>query len=281
MRLDEALKEATVRLQMLPEGEGRRDARVLLTSLLDDREILFREPEKELSPELEGTFFEWVARRASREPVSHIIGLREFYGYDFHVSGDVLDPRPDSETLIEAVLTRQGKATEDLRILDLGTGSGCLMITLLLQYPVANGVAVDLSSKALEMAKKNAEKHEVSERLSFLEGRWFEPVNGQFHVIVSNPPYIESDVISSLQPEVKDFEPHLALDGGSSGLDCYRDILKDATRFVYPGGLIVFEIGQGQEQELSQLLKNAGFDQIEFHKDLASVVRCVSGRLKR
>ena len=280
MRIDHALREATRRLSNLPNSEGRRDARVLLASLIGDFEILYREPEKELSPEDAEKYWTWVERRTEREPVSHIIGKREFYSREFNVSSNVLDPRPDSENLVEAVLSRLGPNKTSLSLLDLGTGSGCLLITLLLELPNANGIGVDISSDALVQAKKNAERLNASQRSGFVKSKWFEKVEGKFDVIVSNPPYIETAVIETLQPEVRDFEPHLALDGGADGLDCYREILADIADYLQIGGLVVFEIGQGQEEALIVLMEAAGFSEIQMHKDLSSIVRNVSGKLK-
>ncbi len=280
MRIDEALREAARRLSDLPDGEGRRDARVLLAHLVGDFEMLYREPEKELKPEDIAIYFGWVGRRAEREPVSHIIGKREFYSREFSVSANVLDPRPDSETLVEAVLSRVSPDKVGASILDLGTGSGCLLITLLLELPSAKGVGVDISSDALAQAKENAERLSVSSRSEFVKSKWFNNVDGKFDVIVSNPPYIETAVIETLQPEVRDFEPHLALDGGVDGLDCYRDILTDIGNFLQPDGLVVFEIGQGQDQDLIVLMQDAGLSEIQMHKDLSSIVRNISGKLK-
>ncbi|WP_169565986.1 peptide chain release factor N(5)-glutamine methyltransferase [Sneathiella limimaris] len=281
MRLDEAMKAAAADLSNLPDGDGWRDARVLLSHLLGDREALFREPERQLTASEEIQFFEWVARRKSREPVSHIIGLREFYGRDFVVSSKVLDPRPDSETLIETVLARLDDDLSGPKILDLGVGSGCLLLTLLSEVPGSTGMGADLSEDALQVAKQNADALGLKDRVQFVQSNWLENVSGQYHVVISNPPYIETDDISTLEPEVRDFEPHLALDGGVTGLDCYKAILSKITPFLYPLGLMVFEIGQGQEDDLKELMVDAGFEDIQYHKDLASTVRCVSGRLKK
>lgn len=280
MRIDDVLREATGRLRNLPDGDGRRDARVLLANLIGDFEIIYREPEKELNPEDMEKYWEWVGRRAEREPVSHIIGKREFYSREFNVSANVLDPRPDSENLVEAVLLRVDPDKTSLSLLDLGTGSGCLLITLLLELPNANGIGVDISSDALAQAKENAEGLNVSQRSGFVKSKWFEKIDGKFDVIVSNPPYIETAVIETLQPEVRDFEPHLALDGGADGLDCYRDILAEIGDYLQMDGLVVFEIGQGQEQALITLMQGAGLSEMQTHKDLSSIVRNVSGKLK-
>jgi len=282
MRIDEALRGATKLLAAHSIEGARRDAAVLLVSVLGgDREILFRAPEQILTePEVQ-QFQKLIDRRATREPVSHILGQREFWSRDFFVTSDVLDPRPDSETLIDAVLKQTKETREPDAILDLGTGSGCLLLTLLAEIKNAKGVGVDLSDKALEIAVKNAKSLSLEDRSSFLKSLWFENVSGTFDVIVSNPPYIETDDIAGLQTEVRDFEPHLALDGGEDGLECYRQITAEISVFLKPEGFVIFEVGIGQDVAVGNLMRGAGFENIKVHYDLASVARCVSGQSKK
>jgi len=282
MRIDEALRGATKLLAAHSIEGARRDAAVLLVSVLGgDREILFRAPEQILTePEVQ-QFQKLIDRRATREPVSHILGQREFWSRGFFVTSDVLDPRPDSETLIDAVLKQTKETREPDAILDLGTGSGCLLLTLLAEIKNAKGVGVDLSDKALEIAVKNAKSLSLEERSSFLKSLWFENVSGTFDVIVSNPPYIETDDIAGLQTEVRDFEPHLALDGGEDGLECYRQITAEISVFLKPEGFVIFEVGIGQDVAVGNLMRGAGFENIKVHYDLASVARCVSGQSKK
>jgi release factor glutamine methyltransferase len=186
------------------------------------------------------------------------------------VNDDVLDPRPDSETLIEAVLpyleTRNGDL---LRILDLGTGSGCLILTLLAQYPKAMGVAVDVSEKALNIAKKNAQRLEVTDRINFMQSDWFESVEGVFDVIISNPPYIETDDINDLAVDVKNYDPMGALDGGEDGLNPYRVILPQIRQYLKKDGMLALEHGAGQSGRIKRLIENVGLDEIRVHHDLA------------
>ncbi|MBL4666901.1 MAG: peptide chain release factor N(5)-glutamine methyltransferase [Sneathiella sp.] len=260
---------------------ARRDASVLLVSILGgDREILFRAPEQVLTSVEIDLFRKHIDRRSRREPVSHILGKREFWSREFFVNSDVLDPRPDSETLIEAVLNHAKLPKKTESLLDLGTGSGCLLLTLLAELDTVKGTGVDLSSKALRMAKRNAKALALEDRAQFIQSSWFENVTGSFDVIISNPPYIETDDIDKLQTEVKEFEPHLALDGGVDGLDCYRLIISRVTEFLNAGGFLIFEVGIGQDEAVADMLRRAGFGEINVHNDLASVGRCVSGYSK-
>lgn len=207
-----------------------------------------------------------VARRACGEPLSRIFGWREFYGRRFDLNAHTLDPRPDSETLIDVVLKR---LPSPKRILDLGTGTGCLLITLLCELPHAQGVGVDLSLDALSMAQQNAAKNKCDDRVQFFKSDWFENVTGRFDVILSNPPYIRSDVIPDLEESVKNFDPILALDGGLSGIEPYKKLFESAKKFLEPQGKLVVEIGFDQGDELMRLSQNYGATLIHLHKDLA------------
>lgn len=209
---------------------------------------------------------EIVMRRGHGEPLSRILGAREFYGRRFTVNEFTLDPRPDSETLIEAVLKFNGNKKT---ILDMGTGTGCLLITLLCEFKNAEGMAVDLSKEALLVAQKNAERHAVNERIKFLESDWFENVKGLFDIIISNPPYIKSSVIPFLDESVKNFDPILSLDGGASGIEPYKKLLLGAKNSLVKDGRLFFEIGFDQCDELTRLVETYGATLIHMHYDLA------------
>jgi release factor glutamine methyltransferase len=215
-----------------------------------------------------------VARRAQHEPVSRILGQREFYGRSFQVTPDVLDPRADTEVLVTAVLQRvpEGKP---VRVLDLGTGSGAIILTLLAERPMAEGVAVDVSKAALDVTIANAERLGVGGRLQAVQSAWFERVAGVFDVVVSNPPYIEADVIPTLSRDVRDFDPHLALDGGADGLDCYRAIAHGVGAHLAPEGFIAVEIGAGQDGQVASIFNQSGFSLGDTHKDLGGHGRCL------
>ena len=213
-------------------------------------------------------------RRLGGEPVARILGEQEFHGLGFALNEATLVPRPETELLVDLGLARLA-GRPGARLLDLGTGTGCIAITLLHEAPGARGVAVDLSQRALDMARANAERHGVAPRLDLRQGSWFAPIgDAKFDLIVSNPPYIESAAIAGLQREVQDFDPLLALDGGADGLAPYRIIAAEARAHLAPGGLLALEIGCDQGAAVAGLLAAAGND-IEIKKDLAGLDRVV------
>jgi release factor glutamine methyltransferase len=216
----------------------------------------------------------FIARRAAGEPVSRILGYKEFYGRMFKLTPDTLDPRPDTETLIGAALAEQKRP---LRILDLGTGTGCILLTLLAEWPDATGVGIDLNPGATDVSRENAARLGVGNRVEFLCGSWFTPLKeGQvFDLIVSNPPYIPESQIDSLAKEVKDHDPFLALSGGEDGLEAYKIIFKDLKNHLACGGFALFEIGQGQEKDLARLSQNSNMTRGESYTDLGGIVRVI------
>ncbi len=226
-----------------------------------------------ISAEQEHHFTAMVERRSRYEPVSRILGAREFYGRVFHVTRDVLDPRADTETVVDVCL-----ALEPNRILDLGTGSGILAITLLAERAFASALAVDVSAAALAVANRNAQSLGVAARLSLVESSWFSEVEGQFDLVVSNPPYIPRGEISGLDVEVKAHDPHLALIGGDDGLQCYREIAKDAAVHLAEGGSIVLEIGAGQAEDVAHIFAAEGYELFRQDRDLGGHVRCLAFR---
>jgi release factor glutamine methyltransferase len=223
---------------------------------------------------------ELTARRVRREPMAYILGEREFWGLPFKVSPAVLIPRPDSETVIETVLDLLPDRSRTLRILDLGLGSGCLLLTLLREYPQATGVGIDASEAALAVARANAETLGVASRSHLLTADWrhdgwTSSLEGPFDLLVSNPPYIESADVEGLMPEVSVHEPRLALDGGADGLAAYRIIAEAAPRLVAVGGWAVIEAGQGQAPDIAALLAVAGLCPRLARQDLGGVDRVV------
>lgn len=249
------------------------DARILLCHALGlTHECLLMQDETDISPEQQALVKSFVAERLKGKPVAKILGHKEFYGRMFATTTDTLDPRPDSETLIEAVLHNM-PVEKKLRVLDLGTGTGCLIITLLAERPEWNGVAVDQSAAALRIAKQNADTLDVSSRLAFLQSDWLSDVSEKFDLIISNPPYIPSAEIENLAKDVKDFDPRGALDGGADGLDPYRQILADVARCLQPHGHVCFELGLGQAPEVTALLHRYGFGKVDCFKDLGDIER--------
>ena len=204
-----------------------------------------------------------AARRLKREPVSRILGRKEFWSLTLDVTPDVLVPRPDTETVVEAALDHVaggGLRLENLRILDIGTGTGALVLALLQELPNARGVATDLSAAALEVARGNAERLKLASRCAFVVCNVADGLQGRFDLIVSNPPYIARGAIASLDPEVRDYDPRLALDGGADGLDAYRAIASGAPSLLAPGGRLIVELGAGQAAPVSALFEAAGHE---------------------
>jgi release factor glutamine methyltransferase len=216
-----------------------------------------------------------IARRASREPLSHLTARREFWSLDFEVTEATLDPRPDSETLIEAVLARLPDRHAPLSVLDLGTGSGCLLLALLTELPMATGVGIDIAEDTLAVARRNALRHGLGRRSVFLVGNWGEALAGSFDVIVSNPPYIPTGEIELLQPEVARFEPRRALDGGDDGLEAYRRLGPEIVRLLGPEGPAVLEFGQGQGSAVSAIMSSESLLVRGFAADLSGHDRCI------
>lgn len=242
-----------------------------------DRVGLYLNFEKPLSDEELARYRAMVTRRGRREPLQHILGSQEFCGLEFEVTPDVLIPRPDTETLVHEALMRKPGATA---VLDIGTGSGCIAVSLAKQLPLAAITAVDISGAALTVARRNAERNGVA--IEFLQGSLCEPVEGRsFELIVSNPPYIPSRDIELLEPEVRDFDPRGALDGGADGLDFYTALIPTALPCLRPEGWLLVEIGTGQEMDVKQLFRAAGeFDEPITATDPAGIVRVVGGQRK-
>ena len=218
------------------------------------------------------TLKRYIARHLQGEPVAKILHNKGFYKRDFYVSQDVLDPRPDSETLIEAVLSQHPQRADILKILDLGTGSGCLLLSLLDEYPNAHGIGIDISEKALKIAKKNAGQNK---RAHFLHQDWRRLTRplGTFDIIIANPPYIPTADIAQLDNSVKNYDPLWALDGGENGLCAYRDIANILPKLCHAQTDIYFEIGKGQQAQVKKIMARRGFTCVHTYKDLNHIVR--------
>lgn len=256
------------------------DARVLLMLASGlSHERLAVEPERLLQPEEIQRLAAFAARRLAGEPVSRIRGEREFFGLPFSIDASTLDPRPDTEILVELALAfAKSRERRRLRILDLGTGSGAILVSLLAALPDAKGVGTDASVAALAMAERNAARNGVAGRAAFRKADWCDGIEGAFDLIVSNPPYIPAGEIAGLAIEVSRFDPRSALDGGADGLAPYRAIAAGAAQLLVPGGLLVVEIGAGQEPEVVAILANFGWKASGFasrRTDLAGHVRAL------
>lgn len=240
-----------------------------------DRVGLYLNFEKPLNDVELGRYRALVARRGKREPLQHILGTQEFYGLEFEVTADVLIPRHDTETLVtEALRLMPGADT----LLDIGTGSGCIAVSLAKALPSARVTAVDISSAALEVARRNACRHGVE--ITFLQGSLFEPLQGgRFDMIVSNPPYIRSGDIENLEPEVRDFDPRTALDGGLDGLDFYRKLVPSSVEFLNSGGWLLVEIGVAQSNDVEALFRStSGFSSVCTAHDPSGIARVIGGQ---
>lgn len=217
-----------------------------------------------------------LARRLAGEPLWRIFGEREFWGLTFRLSPATLEPRPDTETLIDAALAAfAGRRSEPLRILDLGTGTGCLLVALLSEFREADGLGIDLSPEACATAATNAERNGVAGRARFQPGDWTAGLEGLFDLIVSNPPYIRRGAIATLAREVREHDPVLALDGGEDGLGPYRIFSGTLAPFLAPGGLIILEIGAGQETDVVEIMQAGGFRHLGSRHDLGGHVRAL------
>jgi len=273
-QIGSCLHEATQRLLDAGIVGARTEARLLMGYWLnrDPAELFGLQDEEVGAPE---SFFDLVDRRVSREPLSHLFGRREFWSIEFEVSDNVLDPRPDSEVLIETGLSHWPNRSDSFSVLDLGTGSGCLLLSLLKNRPYAIGVGVDVSGAALEIARRNAARIVPDGRAQFLKADWGSSISNPFDLVVANPPYIPSDQISELDAEIKNFEPLLALDGGLDGLDAYRCIARDLARLTTPTGVILLEIGSDQSEQVTSIVEKCGLVVECIRNDLAGRNRCL------
>lgn len=273
------LAEATQAMNAAEVPDAGRDARRLLAHVLKvppGRLTLFLQDA--VDPELAVIFRALVERRCERVPISHLTGRRLFYGREFLVTPEVLDPRPETETLIEAALAEPFD-----RVLDLGSGSGCILLTLLLEQAQARGVGVDLSAEALNVAYWNRNALGLEDRADLLNGSWFRalPLNTKpFDLIVSNPPYIAEEEMDALSPEVRLYEPRMALTDEADGLSCYRAICSGLAGHLSPGGRLMVEIGPTQGEAVSRLMKDAGLIHVGVVPDLDGRARVVTGRAK-
>ncbi len=273
MTVSNALAHGTARLEHLPTA--RRDAELLLLHATGkDRAFLLTLPGTELTSAQQSTYKRWLNRRAQHEPIQYITGEQEFYGLALRITPDVLIPRPETEHLVEALLNRMPHNIE-LRIADVGTGSGAIAIALAHKLPHVSLAALDCSKPALAVAKQNAERHNLIDRIQFIESDLLAAVpNEKFDAIVSNPPYVPEAEI--LEEQVRNFEPRIALFAGSSGLEIYQRLIPQAWQMLKPQGWLLMEIGHGQQEALAALLNQ--WSEVEFINDLQGIPRVAVAR---
>lgn len=282
--LEEAYRQTVAQLTAAGIDHAQEDARHLVSGVFGlSLTALVTDGRRVLDLQEQARLAQAVERRKAREPVYRILGTREFYGLDFRLSDATLEPRADTEFLVEtclpylrAAVARQGTA----RFVDMGTGTGAVAIALLKNCAKTSGLATDIADGALETAAANALLNGVGDRLETAKSAWFAAIGERFDMIVSNPPYIATDQIGTLEPEVRDFDPMLALDGGPDGLDAYRSIAEGADRHLVADGVVALEIGFDQKQSVTSIFCDAGFERIEAVKDLGGNDRVlVFGRL--
>ncbi len=284
--LGEAARAAQRSVAAAGVEDAGRDARLLVAAVAGcSTADIIAHPERLLSDAVRERLASMLERRRASEPVSRILGEREFYGRRFALSPATLDPRPDSETLIEAALgiaDREGWRGKPIRILDIGTGTGCLLLTLLAELPMSTGLGTDISGEALATAGENAEALGLADRAAFELHDVFDGIAGSFDLIVSNPPYIASGEIAGLGREVREYDPRAALDGGADGLDIYREIAAGLDHILR--GWVVLEVGAGQAEDVAVLLQQEFVKtrraELSRHSDLGGHIRCVALRLQ-
>lgn len=295
MNYGECYERGMAALDAAGIAEAALDARLLLEYVCcTDRNTLLVHGDREVGDEERVRYDELIAGRAEHIPLQYLTGIQEFMGLKFRVNEYVLIPRQDTEVLVEEVLKN---LHDGMRVLDMCTGSGCILISLLHYSNGCSGVGVDLSGEALEVARENARAGEEAAvrcegcavfcgdsgrmpgNMEFIQSNLFEHVAGKFEIIVSNPPYIERDVLDTLMPEVKDHEPRMALDGGEDGLDFYREIVRGSREHLTGGGMLFFEIGYNQGEAVKNLMEQNGFAAVEIVKDYAGLDRVVYGTL--
>ncbi len=274
MTAGEVLAAAASRLRAAGVPDPARDARILLAhaASVDAARITLIAPE-DLAPDIAERFEKLVSLRAIRVPVSHLIGVREFYGRPFQITGDVLDPRPETETLIEAAL-----AEPFASVLDLGIGSGCILVTLLAERPRAVGVGADISEAACLQTAANAHLHNVASRAEILQSNWFANITGKFDLIVSNPPYLSALEMRSVAPELAQHEPRAALTDEADGLSAYRILSAQAPQFLQPDGRLIAEIGWKQGPDVYALFTAQNWQDVQLLADLDGRDRVISAR---
>jgi len=267
----------------VPHIEARR--LLEMASGLSHSDLIIKS-DRVLSPEFEAKLMDFLSRRLSGEPLDHMQGYKAFYGRDFIINRDVLSPRPETEEVVRLALEhlklcKIEDPKEPLRILDLGTGSGAILISIVLECDQAVGIGVDISEAALNVAKQNARKFAVSGAVSLVKSHWFENVNGVFNVIVANPPYISQADMDELGVEVKTYDPHIALSGGVDGLEAYVEIIRNVRPYLKLKGRLIVEIGHDQAAAVKTMMLQAGLVNVNISQDLSGLDRIVSGSQDR
>ena len=276
MILSEIKKKLSKNFSISGIDTAELDARLILKEILsfDDKELIINEnfniPERFIKE-----IFAIGERRLKGEPISKIFKKRDFYKSTFIISNDVLDPRPETELIVE-IANNFIKKNEVKNILDLGTGSGCILLSVLKENKMINGLGIDLSKEAINIAQKNSKKLRLDKQSNFLISNWMEAINFKYDIVVSNPPYIASKEIEKLSKEVKNFDPFLSLDGGEDGLNCYRVIVEDLKRVINKNAIIIIEIGYNQSNSVEEIFKNNDFKLLKKYNDINGLDRVLT-----
>ena len=275
MKLQKVLADATFKLSRSGIDGAARDARILMAYSLEvPMSQLSLNINEQVSEKIISKLEQLILRRINREPISKILERREFWCRTFSINKNVLDPRGDTETLIDFVIDKPVKS-----VLDLGTGSGAIAVTLACEWKEANVTAIDISEDALALAERNAEKFNVKNEINFLKSDWFDAVEGQFDLIIANPPYIGLMEQRAISPEVINYDPEIALFAGSDGLDAYKKIIPSLSKFLNPEGFVVLEIGASQSNQVKDLMNSSGFFDLKTVKDLSGKDRLIAAKL--
>ena len=276
MILSEIKKKLSKNFSISGIETSELDARLILKEILsfDDKELIINEnyniPERFIKE-----IFAIGERRLKGEPISKIFKKRNFYKSTFIISNEVLDPRPETELIVE-IANNFIKKNEVKNILDLGTGSGCILLSILKENKMINGLGIDLSKEAINIAQKNSKKLQLDKQSNFLISNWMEAINFKYDIVVSNPPYIASKEIEKLSKEVKNFDPFLSLDGGDDGLNCYRVIVEDLKRVINKNAIIIIEIGYNQSNSVEEIFKNNDFKLLKKYNDINGLDRVLT-----
>lgn len=276
--VNQALQEASASLKSLSGNLARLEAQILLAHVLHcEKQNLIYDSKKNLDTRQLESFARLTQKRQQGLPLAKIIGTKEFWSLPFKTTQDTLDPRPDTETLVEAVLEICKDRAKPYKILDLGTGTGCIILALLHELPNAKGCGIDFSAQALEVASENGQRLGLKGRITWQLNNWCEGIEDEFDIIVSNPPYLSEIEFERLDNPAR-FDPKLALVSGPTGLECYKKMIPSINKCLAKGGIFAIEMGIHQEQEVSKYLSNHGFKIVHIRKDLATIPRCIVAR---
>ena len=278
--MTEILKKGSLILKNANISRSKHEARLILSKeIKKDEAYILVNHSKLISQKKKNFFYKNIYKRLIGKPISRILGYREFYSRVFKINKNTLDPRSDSESMVDLVLSLIKKSQKkELKILDLGTGTGCLIISILLEskfsmHKKLTGVGVDISKKALKIAFENKKKHNLKSDLDFYPSDWFSSVKGKFDIIISNPPYIKTNEIFNLSSEVKNYDPFVSLDGGVTGIECYRKIQNEIRKYLYKGGYFCTEICVGHENKVKKIFNQNGLYFISNNRDLSGRIR--------